>query len=330
MFVDRVKFKVKAGNGGPGCLSFRREKFVPKGGPDGGDGGNGGGVLFRASSNEQSLEALYYLPHCEAGNGTPGMGRNKHGADGDDKLIEVPLGTVFHDAETGAELADLSEEGREYSPVKPGRGGLGNTRFKSSTNQAPRTTKPASQGEEKSLILELKTVADVGLVGYPNAGKSSLLAAITDARPKRAPYPFTTLTPHIGVLHFSDFERITVADIPGLIDGAHANVGLGHAFLRHIERCPVLLFVLDTAGTDERKPWDDFYALKKELRMYRSELAERPAVIAANKSDLEGFAENFRELQRQLPDQEIIPISATKCENREQLARALRRKLKNQ
>ncbi len=327
MFVDRVKIKVKAGDGGRGCLSFRREKFVPRGGPDGGDGGMGGSVVFRATENEQNLVSLYYHPHLEGGNGGAGQGGKKHGAKGKDRIVNVPVGTVFFDPESGETLADLSHPGEEFRPVRPGRGGLGNPHFKSSTNQAPRETRPPTPGEEKQLVLELKTVADVGLTGFPNAGKSSLLAALSEAHPKIAPYPFTTLKPHVGIIKFSDYRKITIADIPGLIDGAHDNVGLGHDFLRHIERCSALLFVLDVAGVDGREPWDDFHTLHNELKMYRHELAERPAVIAANKSDLPEFKEKFRELQSRLPEYEIIPVSAANGDNREQLAAALRRKV---
>ncbi len=330
MFVDRAKIKVSAGHGGGGCVSFRREKFVPKGGPDGGDGGHGGTVIFRASPHVQSLVAMRYMPHYEGGNGEPGKGRNRHGANGADKVVQVPLGTVFYDAEDQRQLADLSAEGEEFRPVRPGRGGLGNARFASSTNQAPRTTKPATRGEEKTLLLELKTVADVGLIGFPNAGKSSLLAAISDAHPKTAPYPFTTLHPQVGVVRFSDFFRFTVADIPGLIEGAHDNVGLGHNFLRHIERCRVFVFVLDVAGVDGRVPWEDFAALQKELALYRADLVERPSLIVANKSDLPEFPENLSELRRRLPDQQIIPLCATTGDKRDQLAMALRAMLEQE
>jgi len=324
MFVDLARVKVRAGKGGNGCVSFRREKFVPKGGPDGGDGGRGGKVVFKASPNEQSLEAVYNLPHYEGGNGEDGKGRNRHGADGADKEVPVPVGTVIRDAETEEVLADLDQDGREFCPAKPGRGGRGNARYATSTNQTPRTSQPGTKGEERRLILELKTVADVGLVGYPNAGKSALLNAVSQARPKTASYPFTTLYPNVGVVRFSDQSRLTIADIPGLIEGAHQNIGLGHSFLRHIERCNVLLYVLDAAGMDGREPWDDFHSLQTELELYNKDLLQRPAIIAANKSDLPVFKEKYSHLVKYSGNLKIIPISAVSGDNLAELMTAVR------
>ncbi|NOY79961.1 MAG: GTPase ObgE [Kiritimatiellaeota bacterium] len=326
MFIDRVKIKVRGGNGGSGCVSFRREKYVPRGGPDGGDGGDGGAVVLRASSSEQSLVALYYMPHYEGGNGGHGKGKGRHGARGATRIVAVPVGTRVEDANTGELIADLCEEGREVVVARGGRGGRGNMRFVTSTRRAPRLSDPGGPGEEREIRLELKTLADVGLVGYPNAGKSSLLAAISDAHPKTAAYPFTTLNPVVGVVEFPDFFRFTVADIPGLIDGAHRNVGLGHAFLRHIERARILLYVIDAAGVDDRKPWDDFHALRRELGLYRAELLERPALVLANKMDLPAAAENLERL-RGAVDLPLLAGAAIRGEGLDNLVCELRKLL---
>ncbi len=325
MFIDRVKIKVRGGNGGKGCASFRREKFVPKGGPDGGDGGHGGDVVLRASRGEQSLVDLYYMPHYEGGNGTHGRGKCLHGARGPDKIVNVPIGTVIHDLDTGELLADLSAEGDEFIAARGGRGGRGNTRFVTSTQRAPRIAEDGQEGEERHLQLELKIVADVGLVGYPNAGKSTLLTAVSDAHPKTAPYPFTTLRPNVGVVEFPDFSRFTLADIPGLVDGAHDNVGLGHDFLRHIERCTLLMYVVDTAGVDNRMPWDDLAALQRELEWYQEGLSRRATLLVANKMDLPEARENLPRLQEAAANLglDVFPLSATTPET----ARALLQKL---
>ncbi len=329
MFVDRVKIRVRAGNGGRGCISFRREKFVPRGGPDGGDGGDGGDVVFRAAAGEQSLVALYYLPHYEAGNGQPGRGKKQHGARGASRIVTVPVGTIVRDAETGEMLADLCADGMEAVVARGGRGGRGNTHFVTSTRRAPRIADPGTPGEERELIVELKTLADIGLVGYPNAGKSSLVAAVSQARPKTAPYPFTTRRPVVGVVAFPDFFRFTLADIPGLIDGAHRNVGLGHDFLRHIERAPILAYVLDAAGVDGRTPWDDFRALRRELRLYRPDLVERPALIVANKIDLPEAAEHIERLKRET-DLPIFPTSVLEGAGLPELVAEFRRRVEEE
>lgn len=316
MFVDKARITVKAGDGGNGCCSFRREKFIPKGGPDGGDGGDGGNIILEAVDSEQSLVDFLYTRHYTAERGPHGKGKNMHGRKADDVVLKVPLGTIVSDADSNEVLADLGSAGMRVVVAKGGRGGRGNTRFASSTNRAPRQCEAGEEGEERELVLELKTIADVGLVGYPNAGKSTLLRAVSQARPKVAPYPFTTLQPVVGVVELEDFGRLTVADIPGLIDGAHANVGLGHAFLKHIERTHVLLYVLDMAGIDGRKPYDDFIHLKRELELYMRGLSKRPALIAANKMDLPESVENLAELREKLASDpiEIIPISADKIE----------------
>ena len=323
MFVDRAKITVRGGKGGNGCVSFRREKYVPKGGPDGGDGGHGGDVILRASQHEHSLVNFHYMPHFEGANGAHGKGKGQHGRRGDPRIINMPVGTWVTDAETGELVADLCADGHEVVVVHGGRGGRGNPRFVTSTRRAPRTADPGDEGEVRELALVLKVLADVGLVGYPNAGKSTLLTAMSDAHPKTAAYPFTTRHPVVGVVEFPDYHRFTVADIPGLIDGAHDNVGLGHEFLRHIERARVLLYVLDAAGVDGRKPWDDFAALQRELDLYQDGLSQRPSLVVANKVDLPAARENLQRLRRErgVP---CIAISAIHGRNVQRLASKLR------
>jgi GTP-binding protein len=297
VFKDRIKLFVRAGNGGNGCVSFRREKFIPKGGPDGGDGGHGGSVILRCDLNEDSLLPLYYQPHQKVKHAQHGMGSNCHGRNSADCIVKVAPGTVVTDAETNEYLGELLEDGEELVVAKGGHGGLGNVRFKSSTNQSPRQFTEGVKGEEKVLWLELKLKADVGLVGYPNAGKSTLLSKLTHAHPKIAPYPFTTINPIVGTLEYENFSRLKIADIPGLIDGAHEGVGLGHQFLRHIERSRFILFVLDMAGTDERNPTDDFLHLKEELRLHMEELSCTPYLVVANKMDSPGAEEYLKEFK---------------------------------
>ncbi len=312
MFVDKTEIVVKSGDGGAGCCSFRREKFVPKGGPDGGDGGNGGDVILESTTSEQNLNSLVYRRRYAAANGPAGQGADKHGRNADPVVIKVPVGTIVRDVNTGELLADLDLPGARVTVAKGGDGGRGNARFATSTNRAPRRKEPGWPGEEKTLELELKLIADAGLVGYPNAGKSTLLTRISGARPKVAAYPFTTLHPVVGVVEYPDYARLTVADIPGLIDGAHANVGLGHEFLRHIERTKVLIYVLDMAGVDGRSPWEDYTSLKKELELYKEGLSTRPSLIVANKMDLPESAENMKLLREHLQGEnaEIYELSA--------------------
>lgn len=309
VFKDRVKLYAKAGNGGSGSISFRREKGIPKGGPDGGDGGHGGSVILRCDVNEDSLLAIYYQPHVKAKHAGGGAGQQKHGANSDDRIVKVAPGTVVTDAETGEFVGELTKDGEELKICQGGHGGLGNTRFKSSTNQAPRQYGEGTEGEEKVFWLELKLMADVGLVGYPNAGKSTLLSSLTNAHPKIAPYPFTTINPIVGTLEYPNFSRLKFADIPGLIDGAHEGVGLGHQFLRHIERSRFILFVLDMAGTDDRNPTDDFLHLKEELRLHMEELAYTPYLVVANKMDTPGAEEKLKEF-KQRTNENIMEISA--------------------
>jgi len=314
MFVDKTSIYVKGGDGGNGCCSFRREKFVPKGGPDGGDGGNGGNVYLEGSNGEQSLVSLVYQRRYVAPNGPGGKGAGCHGRTADDVIVKVPVGSIATDLETGEIVADIDAAGKRVLVAAGGRGGRGNARFATSTNRVPRYCEPGKPGEEHELEIELKTIADAGLVGYPNAGKSTLLGALSSARPKVASYPFTTLHPSVGVVEFEypDFTRYTVADIPGLIDGAHENIGLGHAFLRHIERTTMLVYVLDMAGTDGRDPVEDFHHLREELELYQEGLTGRRSIIAANKMDGDLSAENLAKLQADPAAQQytIIPITA--------------------
>lgn len=297
-FVDRVRVYVYAGDGGNGCCSFRREKYVEHGGPDGGDGGRGGNVYIIADKNQASLLDLYYEPHQRAERGEHGRGKQCYGRAGRDRYVRVPCGTQIYDEATGDFLGEVVNDGDIVLVARGGRGGLGNMHFATPSHRAPREHTPGEEGEKKTLRLELKTVADVGLVGYPNAGKSTLLRALTRARPKVAPYPFTTLHPIIGTLEFDNFQSLKIADIPGLIQNAHKGVGLGHEFLRHIERTRFLVFVLDMAGFEGRDPTDDYKNLRNELRLYRNDLVKKPFVVVANKMDLPGASEKALSFRR--------------------------------
>lgn len=328
MFVDKAKVSVKGGDGGNGCCSFRREKYVPKGGPDGGDGGGGGDVILRAVTGEQSLVTLVYNRHFHAPRGPHGKGKTLHGRRADDIYLNIPIGTMITDADTGEFIVDMNQQDMEFVVAHGGKGGKGNPRFATSTNRAPMDCEVGYPGDERNIFLELKTIADVGLVGFPNAGKSTLLRALSHARPKVAPYPFTTLHPVVGVIDFDDFTRVSVADIPGLIDGAHENIGLGHEFLRHIERTSILAYVLDMAGVDGRVPWEDFHNLRNELELYMKGLSQRPAIVLANKMDLPESAENLELLKLELDGQwEIIPISAENGGDFDDLKKLLKAKL---
>lgn len=287
MFIDKIKIFVKAGNGGNGVVSFRREKYVAKGGPDGGDGGNGGDVIFRVDDGSNTLLAFRYKRKFIAENGGDGAGSKYHGANGADVIIPVPRGTLLRDAETGKIIHDMSEnDGEDFTICKGGRGGWGNRHFATPTRQIPRFAKSGLPGEEREVLLELKMIADVGLAGLPSAGKSSLLAAVSAARPKIADYHFTTLEPNLGVVSTGGESGFVMADIPGLIEGASEGLGLGHAFLRHIERCRMLVQVVDISGIEGRTPVEDFETISDELRKFSPELADRPRIIAANKADL--------------------------------------------
>ncbi len=310
MFIDVAKVTVIAGTGGNGCASFHRTRSNPRGGPDGGNGGNGGNVIIRADRNLATLCDFFYQPRYRGGSGKHGSSNNKHGANGDDVILRVPLGTLVRDTESGELLADLVEEDQEIVVAKGGRGGFGNVHYKSSTNRAPRLAQPGNEGEQHVLAFELKLMADIALVGYPNAGKSTLISATTHAHAKIASYPFTTRQPILGLLELPDFRRAVIADIPGLIKGAHRNVGLGHAFLRHVERCSMLLVILDMAGVDQRDPGDDYAVLLNELVQYNPELVQRPRLVVANKMDLPAAADNLSAFKASHPDVEIISVSA--------------------
>ena len=317
-FVDNCRIQVSAGNGGDGCASFRREKFIPKGGPDGGDGGNGGSVYIRASKDTDSLLNLYYQPLRRAEHGEKGQGKQCYGRGGKDLYIDVPCGTEVRLEETGELLGEVIKPGDVLLVAKGGIGGKGNMHFLTSSHQAPREFTHGTKGEIRTLLIELKTVADVGLVGYPNAGKSTLLAAISPAKPKIASYPFTTLHPIIGTIEFEDYGRMKIADIPGLIDGAHEGVGLGHDFLRHIERTKFLLFVIDMAGVDVRNPVEDYRNLRKELKLYREDLAERPFRVVANKMDLPEAKTNLKDFVRRTKIRPV-KISAAASEGTDEI-----------
>ena len=309
MFYDETNVKLRAGNGGSGSVSFRREKYLPKGGPDGGDGGNGGDVILQGDENTGDLRVFHFKSHWEAGDGEPGAGRQMTGAGGKDCILKVPLGLIVFDPDADAIVAEILSHGQEVILLKGGRGGLGNVHFKSSTHQAPRETKPGTDGETGEFRFILKSIADVGLVGFPNAGKSTFIGLVTKATPKTAAYPFTTLYPHIGVIEYPDaYQRLKIADIPGLIEGAHENRGLGHRFLRHIERCRLLMLIIDMAGTDGRDPADDYLKLREELRLYNQELAEKVRLFVGNKMDEPVAEENLREFGKAF-DVPVWPIS---------------------
>ncbi|SCA63322.1 GTPase Obg [Chlamydiales bacterium SCGC AG-110-M15] len=298
MFTDRVKFKLVAGKGGNGVVAWRREKYIPKGGPAGGNGGEGGSIIFEANAQEMSLESNRHRRFFKAESGVQGGGNQRQGRRGKDLIINVPCGTLVKDSESGEILFDFTEDKQRWIACKGGRGGLGNVCFKSPTNQAPNKCTLGKEGEMREVELELKLIADVGLVGYPNAGKSTLISALAPVRVKIAPYPFTTLRPNLGYVDFEDFSRVLVADIPGIIEGAHCNKGLGFEFLRHIERTRMLIYVLDASGIDGRTPTDDFKVLKNELASYDAKLTEKPFLVLLNKSDTpesKGLMEEFHE-----------------------------------
>lgn len=309
MFIDHAKIFVKGGDGGNGCVAFRREKYVPLGGPAGGDGGRGGNVIFIADEGMSTLMDFQYRKHFKANRGQHGLGKNQHGARGDDLVVRVPVGTVVIDDDSGETIADLTADGQEAVIARGGRGGRGNARFATAIHKAPSMAENGEPGEERWIRLELKLLADVGLVGFPNAGKSTLISRVSAARPKIADYPFTTLVPQLGVVLTRDKHSYVIADIPGLIEGAHAGAGLGHEFLRHIERNRVLLFVLDAAQVDGRSVHEDYRVLRSELEAYRPELLNRPYLIVANKMDLPEAQENFKRLQ-ELHGDKVIGISA--------------------
>lgn len=343
MFVDRIKVFAHAGDGGRGCVSFRREKFVPRGGPDGGDGGRGGDIILRADIHTDNLSSLFYEPIMKAKSGSHGMGKKMHGRAAISKIVKVPIGTIVYrapspppvpredtgsgfvdfakeppledlpppdDGDLSEPIADLAVDGEEFVLCAGGKGGKGNVHFKSSRNRAPVQYTEGDEGEQGHFLLELHTIADAGLVGYPNAGKSTLLRRLSAAHPKVAPYPFTTLHPVVGVVDFDGYRRASIADIPGLIEGAHRNVGLGHDFLRHITRCRLLLLVLDIAGSEGRHPIEDLQSLRREIDLYDPRLSARPWCIIANKIDLPAGDENLAALRQRFPSVPVVAISA--------------------
>src|SRR5947199_6373186 len=367
MFVDRIKVFAQAGSGGRGCVSFRREKFVPKGGPDGGDGGRGGDVVLMADQHVDNLSNLFYEPIIKAKNGGHGQGKKMHGRSAPAKIVKVPVGTIVYqlqNADRGSRIeargrklktpnvqdqtpnakahdanadlpaihnpksemepiVDLAHHSQEFVLCRGGAGGKGNVHFKSSRNRAPRQYTEGEEGEQGHFLFELRTIADAGLVGYPNAGKSTLLRGISAARPKVASYPFTTLHPIIGVVELPGYRRVTIADIPGLIEGAHRDLGLGHDFLRPITRCRFLLFVIDVGGSEGRNPVEDLQHLRREIHLYDRRLSQRPWFVIANKMDLPNAQENLNALRKKFPKIDIVPISAAKAEGIDELKKEL-------
>lgn len=309
-FIDEAIIAVQSGKGGSGCVSFRREKFIPRGGPDGGDGGAGGDVVFAAVPSQSTLYHFHYRKQFKAPNGANGQGRQKTGKSGEDLIVKVPVGTLVYEHDSGTLLKDLARPGEQYVVAKGGRGGQGNRHFKSSTRQAPRFAQPGEPGTSLNLKLELKLLADVGIIGLPNAGKSTLIQAVTSARPKTGAYPFTTLVPNLGVVQDTPGEPFVVADIPGLIEGAHKGAGLGIQFLRHIERTRVLIHLIDALSVDPSDPLNAFRTVNNELSRYNESLVEKPQILVLNKLDLPGAAEVAEIFKKAVEDQAVFLISA--------------------
>ncbi len=311
MFVDHVKIYVKGGDGGDGMVAFRREKYVPNGGPAGGDGGNGGNVVFEVAEGLRTLMDFRYKRHFKADRGEHGMSKGMHGRRAEDLIVKVPPGTVVINAETKAVIADLVEDGQRAVIAKAGRGGRGNSRFATPANPAPELAEKGEPGEELDVILELKVLADVGLVGFPSVGKSTLLSVVSAAKPKIGAYHFTTIVPNLGMVETDDGRSFAMADLPGLIEGAHQGVGLGMQFLRHIERTRVIVHVIDMSGMEGRDPYEDYVTINKELEEYNLRLLERPQLIVANKMDMPGAEENLVEFKKKIgEDVKVFPVSA--------------------
>ena len=311
MFVDQVKIYVKGGDGGNGAVAFRREKYIPKGGPAGGDGGKGGDVIFEVEEGMRTLIDFRYKRHFKAERGEHGWSKNQHGKNAEDLIVKVPPGTLVLHSETKEVMADLTANGQRVTIVKGGRGGRGNTRFASSSNPAPEICENGEPGKELEVILELKVLADVGLVGFPSVGKSTLLSVVSKAKPKIAAYHFTTIVPNLGVVEVPDGRSFVMADLPGLIEGAHAGVGLGHQFLKHIERTRVIVHIIDMGSTEGRNPYEDYMTINQELEQYNMRLLERPQIIVANKMDIDGSEENLKVFKEKLGENfPIFPISS--------------------
>lgn len=328
-FIDEVTLFCSSGHGGAGCVSFRREKFIPFGGPNGGDGGRGGDVIFEATAALSTLLELRHKPHQKAERGRHGMGKDRHGASGADLIIKVPVGTLIKDAETDEELADLTEDGQRIVLLKGGRGGQGNARFATATNKAPKFAQPGEEGEERKLRLELKLMADVGLLGLPNAGKSSLISKVSAARPKVADYPFTTLAPSLGVVAYKNFRSFVMADIPGIIEGAHVGAGLGHRFLKHLERSGMLVHLVDISGLPESDPFGAFEAVNRELSLFSEELGSKAQIVVLTKMDLPEAQEQCQQAvawfaERKIP---VFPISSVTGQGIEALLDAIAERL---
>ena len=330
MFFDETKVILKAGNGGDGCMSFLRQKYMPNGGPNGGNGGKGGEIILLADENVSDLRTYHFKKQWKAKNGEPGRGSDQNGRGGEPCILKVPLGTEVRDLNTSEIICELLQHQEEVLLLEGGKGGRGNATFKSSVNQTPRQFTEGKPGMEGEFVFTLKTIADVGLVGFPNAGKSTLLNVLSNATPRVDSYPFTTLVPTVGVIDYpNDFKSITMADVPGLIEGAAENRGLGHRFLRHVERCSLILFLLDLAGIDGRHPADDFQHLQNELYEYDSVLAEKPFLVAGNKID-EGIAvQNLKDFQMRFPSIQVYPISAILEEGLQELKQSLLITLEN-
>lgn len=325
MFVDKAKIFVKGGDGGDGIVSFRREKYVENGGPAGGDGGHGGDLIFRVDEGLRTLMDFRYQKHFKAQRGERGKVKGMHGASAEDTIVRIPPGTVIIDDDTNGVIADLTRHGQEVVVAKGGRGGRGNIRFATASNPAPYISENGEEGQERWVVLELKVMADVGLVGFPSVGKSTLLSVVSGAKPKIGAYHFTTITPNLGVVDVGDGRSFVMADLPGLIEGAHEGIGLGHEFLRHVERTRVIIHVIDMAASEGRDPYDDWQKINAELSLYNEKLAERPQIIAANKMDMPEAAEQLELFKQQLEQSgservyEIIPISSLTKEGIQEL-----------
>lgn len=327
MFVDRVELELAAGKGGDGIVAWRREKYIPKGGPTGGNGGKGGSIIFEADPQVYCLQEFRFRKIIHAENGRQGGASQRQGRQGKDLILKVPCGTLITDAETGELLQDMTEPHSKWIACKGGKGGLGNEFFKSPTNQAPNQWTSGKEGEALRVQLELKLIADIGLIGFPNAGKSTLVNALANVPVKIAPYPFTTLHPNLGMMQFEDYKRTLIADIPGIIEGAHDNRGLGLEFLRHIERTKLLIYVLDASGIDGRTPYDDYRVLREELKTYNPELLKRPCLIAMNKTDTEEASLFIPEFKKHYPKERFLEVSALNKEGLGALKEAIYKKI---